>query len=334
MVVVVIVVALAVVALGAAILGPAATPASGVAAKVDPAVVDITTSLAYRNLGAAGTGVVLSPSGLVLTNNHVVEGAGTIRVRDVGSDRAYSATVLGTDVTQDIAVLQLKGASHLKTITVGDSTKVSTGEAVVAIGNADGVGGTPSVLTGVVEALDSSIVASDEVTGGSEQLTGLIRTNAPLEPGDSGGPLADRSARVIGIDTAGSAGYRFQSATGEGFAIPINAAFAVVHQIESGRGSTTVHVGPTAFIGVEVVASPFVSGAVVTGVVAGSPAARAGLADGDVIVSFAEQSVDSPTVLTGLMQTMRPGDEAPVGWVDQRGVQHTAVVRLTTGPPQ
>lgn len=105
--------------------------------------------------------MVLSSSGLVLTNNHVIEGASTIRVRDIGNDHDYSATVLGTDATHDIAVLQLKGASHLEAVTVGDSAKVSIGEAVIAIGNAGGVGGTPSVATGVVKAVGSSIVASD-----------------------------------------------------------------------------------------------------------------------------------------------------------------------------
>jgi len=332
--VVVIVVALAAIAIGRAMFGPVTSSASAIASKVDPAIVDITTNLAYQNAGGAGTGMVLGPSGLVLTNNHVIEGASSIRVRDVGNGHDYSATVLGTDATHDIAVLQLKGASHLKTVTVGNSATLSMGEAVIAMGNAGGVGGAPSVATGVVEALGSSIVASDAVTGGSEQLTGLIQTNAPLEPGDSGGPLANRSARVIGIDTAGSAGYRFQSGAGAGFAIPIDSALAIAHQIESGLGSTTIHIGPAAFLGVQVVTSPFVSGALVTGVIAGSSADRAGLVDGDVIVALGEQSVDSPTGLTDLMQSHHPGDVVQVGWVDQFGAQHTATVHLTAGPPQ
>jgi S1-C subfamily serine protease len=328
------VVVLGALAIGLAVSGPSKTPTSEIASKVDPGVVDVTTNLAYQNAELEGTGMVLSPSGLVLTNNHVIEGASTISVRDVGSGKRYTATVLGTDVTQDLALLQLKGASHLKTVTTANSSTVTKGEAVLAIGNAGGLGGTPTVATGVVEALDQSIVASDEASGATEQLSGLIETNAPLQPGDSGGPLVNRSARVIGMDTAASASYQFQSGSGGGFAIPMSSALAVATQIEAGHGSSAIHIGPTAFLGVLVEAVPGVDGAFVTGVASGSPAQAAGLVPGDVIVSLGTQSVNSPTALTRLIGNHHPGDVVQVGWLDQFGMQNTATVSLASGPPQ
>jgi S1-C subfamily serine protease len=321
-------------AIGRAAFGPPESSAARTASKVDPAVVDITTTLAYRRVGAAGTGVVLGSSGVVLTNNHVIEGAGTIRVTDVGNGDAYRATVIGTDLTADIALLRLTGASHLDTVGLGDSSTVTTGAAVVALGNAGGMGGAPSISTGVVEALGSSIIANDEITGGSEQLNGLIQTNARLEPGDSGGPLVDRSGRVIGIDTAGSTSYQIESGSDEGFAIPIDAALDIARQIESGLGSAAVHIGPTAFLGVQVSASATVSGAVVAAVVAGSPAQRAGLVVGDVIVSVGDAKVESPSTLTDLMQSHHPGDVVTVTWVGRSATRHSATVSLATGPPQ
>ena len=211
---------------------------AAVAAKVDAAVVNITSRLANHQGESMGTGVVLTASGEVLTNHHVIDGATSISVTDLGNGRTYSATVVGSDVAHDIAVLQLKGASGLKTITVGDSSKVAVGDAVIALGNAGGTGGPSNVATGHVTALDQSITASDEGGVNPEQLDGLIQMDAPLQPGDSGGPLADSSGRVIGIDTAASFGRSFRRVrrTGnEGYAVPINQAIAIARQIESAK---------------------------------------------------------------------------------------------------
>ena len=205
---------------------------------------------------------------------------------------------------------------------------------MLAIGNAGGLGGTPTVATGVVEALDQSIVASDEASGATEQLSGLIETNAPLQPGDSGGPLVNPSARVIGMDTAASASYQFQSGSRGGFAIPMSSALAVAAQIETGHGSSAIHIGSTAFLGVLVEAVPGVDGAFVTGVASGSPARAAGLVPGDVIVSLGTQSVNSPAALTRLIGNHHPGDVVQVGWLDRFGMQDTATVSLASGPPQ
>jgi S1-C subfamily serine protease len=314
------------------------TNAGSSATSIDQGVVDINTTLGYEGGSAAGTGVVLSSSGEILTNNHVVAGATSVSVTDVGSGRTYAATVVGTDRTDDIAVVQLTGASGLKTAALGDSTKVAVGDAVSAVGNAGGAGGTPSVATGTVTALGQSITASDQADGTSEQLTGLIETNAGIQAGDSGGPLVNSSGQVIAIDTAASSGFQFQSGGSQGFAIPVNQASTIARQIEAGHSSATVHIGPAAFLGVQIQsssASPdgsLSSGALVAGVEPGSPAQQAGLGAGDEIVSLGGQTVDSATTLTNLMQGYHPGDKVQLGWIDSSGQLHTATVSVATGP--
>jgi S1-C subfamily serine protease len=320
----------------------APTNISQIASGVNPGLVDLTVTLAYQNGTAAATGIVLTSTGEVLTNNHVVEGASSISATDVGNGQTYKATVVGYDRSRDIAVLQLSGASGLQTAPVGDSSTVSVGDGVVAIGNAGGTGGTPSAAGGSVIALDQQIVADG--AGGAESLSGLIEVNADVQPGDSGGPLVDRSGKVVGVDTAASARFAFRGDGGRGYAVPINQALAVVKQIESGSSSGTVHVGPTAFLGVALTpqaqggSSPgsqngtATAGAVVAGVLPGTPATKAGLKAGDVITSLDGQRVDSASTLTSLVGRHQPGDRVQVIWVDTSGTRHTATVTLATGP--
>ena len=180
---------------------------------------------------------------------------------------------------------------------------------MVAIANA---GGTPSNAGGSIVALNQPITASDSLDGASEQLSGLVQVNVSIQPGDSGGSLVNTAGQVIGIDTAASQSHSSQGSGTEGFAIPVDQALAVARQIESGQGSTTVHVGSTAFLGVLLSASSAQSGPdnlfgngtgssggsspsgpTVSSVVSGGPAAQAGLAAGDVITSLAGRSVDS-----------------------------------------
>src|SRR6202012_2677347 len=171
--------------------------AAAIASKIDPGLVDINTTLGYQQEQAAGTGIVLSSNGVILTNNHVIDGATSISVTDVGNKKTYTASVVGYDRTKDVAVLQLHNASGLQTATLGNSSNASVGEDVVGVGNAGGTGGTPSAAGGTVTALNQSITASDEGDGTSEQLSGLIETNAGIQPGDSGGALVDTSGTVI-----------------------------------------------------------------------------------------------------------------------------------------
>jgi len=312
------------------------TSVSAIAAKVDPALVDVNVTLGYQSGRAAATGIVLTSNGLVLTNNHVISGATAITATDIGNGRTYTATVVGYDRSHDIAVIQLQGASGLTTATLGDSSKVAVGQRVVALGNAGGAGGTPSAAGGSLVATNQEITATDEGAGTSEQLTGLLQTNAAIQPGDSGGPLVNTAGEVIGIDTAASSSYSFQSTETQGFAVPIDTATSIATQIAEHRSSSTVHIGPTAFLGVEFDTSfgagGTTSGATIVQAVQGSPAAGAGLSGGDVIVSVDGKSVGSATDLSGLLGQHKPGDTVTIGWIDQSGTHHASSVRLATGP--
>ena len=309
----------------------AGNPAT-IAQKVNPALVDINTSLSYQHGQAAGTGIVLTSDGVVLTNNHVITGATSISVTDVGNGSTYQADVVGYDRSHDIAVIKLRDASGLQTVRIGNSDKLTVGDYVVGLGNAGGVGGTPSSAEGTVVGLNRSITASDEANGTTEQLTGLIETDADIQPGDSGGALVNSSGQVIGIDTAASAGFSFQTQGGQGFAIPINQAMSIAGQIRSGQASATVHIGPTAFLGVLVDTTGSTQGATLSGVVARGPAAQAGLQGGDTIVSLGGKPVDSPNSLTALVGQYHPGQTVPVEWIDSAGQRHQATITLTTGP--
>jgi S1-C subfamily serine protease len=313
---------------------------SQIAAKTDPGLVDIVTTLGLQNGEAAGTGQVLTPNGEVLTNNHVIDGATSIRVTDIGNGQTYPAKVIGYDQTRDIAVLQLQGASGLQTVNLGNSGSAAVGQKVVALGNAGGKGGTPSVAVGHITGLNASITASDASSGTSERLTGLIHHNAPIQPGDSGGPLVNTAGQVIGINTAASSGFQFQSARTQAFTIPINEARTIAGQILAGHSSSTVHIGPTGLLGVEVMPAGDAaangvqagSGAAVAGVVQGDPAAQAGITAGDVITSVDGHRVTSPSALQAALEQHHPGDSVSVGWTDQSGQAHSATLTLTTGP--
>ena len=229
---------------------------SQIASRVDPALVDIVSTDGDQQASSAGTGIVLSSNGLILTNNHVIDGATAIKVTDIGNGKTYTATVVGYNASHDVAVLQAQGASGLTVASLGDSSSVQTGDHVVALGNALGKGGTPSKATGTVTALNQSITASDELSGSSEQLTGLIETNANIQPGDSGGSLVNSYGQVIGMDTAASSGAQGSPQSGQtavqAYAIPINDAVSIAKQIEAGNASADVHIGATAFLGVEI----------------------------------------------------------------------------------
>jgi len=312
---------------------------SEIAAQVDPGLVDIVTTLGYQRAQAAGTGMVLTPSGEVLTNNHVIEGATSIKAVDVGNGRTYRAAVVGYDRSHDVAVLKLRGASGLQTVATGNSAQVSPVEKVVAIGNAGGKGGTPSVVSGRIVALGASVTATDAAAGTSERLTGVIGHNAPIQPGDSGGPLVNLAAKVIGMNTAASSGFSLQGQA-HAFAIPINRALSIADQIESAQSSATVHIGATGFIGVAVVSADQAqqhgvqagSGVLIGSVFPGSPASAAGLRAGDVIVSAGGRRVGSPEALQSALQRHHPGDRVGLAWMDQGGLRHSATVTLIKGP--
>ena len=307
------------------------------ASKADTGIVDVSTTLGLEQASAAGTGIVLSGSGLVMTNNHVIRGATSIRVRVVTTGKSYTAKVLGYSVSGDIALLKLRNASGLTTAPIGRSSTVHVGDHVTAVGNAGGVGGAPSVTTGHVTALHQAITVSDESGGQTQQLQDLIQNTASVQPGDSGGAILNTSGRVIGVITAASGGFRFQGGSG-GFAIPVDNAVSITRQVQAGRSSSTVHVGPTAFLGVltrqAAGGSGDASGVLVAGVVSGTAASRAGIQEDDVITSFAGHSVTSPTGLAKLVLAIRPGTAVTLKWVDSFGNRHSVLVRPAAGPPQ
>jgi S1-C subfamily serine protease len=351
--------------------------ASQIAQRVDPALVDVVSTEGDQGATAAGTGIVLTSNGEVLTNNHVIRGATSIKVTDVGNGRTYTAKVVGYDASRDVAVIQLQHASGLTTANLGDSSSVQNGDAVTALGNAGGKGGTPSVATGAVTALNQSITASDEGSGAnSEQLSELIETNADIQPGDSGGALVNSFGQVIGMNTAASSGTQFQSESGQAaaqaYAIPIDKAESIAKQIEAGQSSSTVHIGATAFLGIETDGSNSGSGSgsgsgdsggfggfggfggqgdgsgfgdgsgtngsgtsngvTIAGTLSGSAAANAGLAEGDTITSVAGQTVSSASDIQQALVKHHPGDKISVNWVDQNGQSQTATVTLASGP--
>jgi len=316
---------LCVVAVGAV----CAAPGDAARRSLTTGVVDVNTTLGYQGGTAAGTGMVLTSSGEVLTNNHVIRGATAIRVTIPGG-RTYTATVVGYSVANDVAVLRLK-ASRLAHVSTGNSAAVKVGDSVTAVGNAGGVGGAPGTARGKVTALGRTITASAD--GIAEQLTGLIRIDAALRPGDSGGPLVNAAGRVIGMDTAASVGFAFR-ASGDGFAIPINKALALAKQIAAGRASTTVHVGSTPFLGLSVPTSSDVSGVVVSDVVGGGPADKAGIVAGDTIRTLNGRAVSSYSNLTKALLLHRAGAVLSLGIVDELGNRTTVTVHTTAGPPQ
>jgi S1-C subfamily serine protease len=319
-----------------------------VVARTDPGIVDVVSTLGYQNGTSEGTGIVLTSNGEILTNNHVINGATSIKVRDVGNGRVYPAKVVGYSESNDVAVIQLSGASGLTTANLGSSSTVKVGDKIVAIGNAEGLNGTPSVATGKVTALNRSITASDESAGTAEQLKGLIETNAGIEPGDSGGPLTNTSGQVVGIDTAASTGSTQLSAAQatQAFTIPINEALTIARQIEAGTSSATVHLGGTAFLGVQVGSSAgpgfggfggsgsgsSSSGAAVIGVEQGSAVAAAGLTGGDTITSLAGHSITASDQIRSVLTQYHPGDKVSIVWTDQTGASHSATIVLGSGP--
>jgi len=312
---------------------------NAVAAKVQPGVVDIYTQLS-SGISGAGTGVILTPEGEVLTNNHVIEGSTSISVVHVSTGQRYTAVVVGTVPSEDIAVIQIQGAANLPTVPIGKSSSVKVGDPIVALGNAGGVGGAPHTVSGSVEALNQTITATDLDGSHPETLSGLIQIDAPLEPGDSGGPLINKSAQVVGIDTAASATRRFSAGDSVGFAVPIDRATALAAQIEAGQASATVHLGVPGQLGV-VMSDPVPStgagagpaaGVIVAEVMSGSPAANAGVVAGDILTEVDGQPAATPDGVAAQIKQHRAGEKIDFSWTDESNRHRTATVVLAPGP--
>ena len=347
---------------------PIASTAHGISAQVMPGVVIIETGLRYNSEAAAGTGMVINPDGLVLTNNHVIEDATSITGTVAG--KTYQARVVGYDRTDDIALIRLQGAARLRVVPVGNSSLAKVGQPVVAMGNALG---HSAVITspGKLTKLNQTILASDEVgSTTSETLHGMLQADDGLVAGDSGGPLSTTDG-VIGMDTAANGTGRQQAV---GFAIPINTALTIAGQIAAGNANSVITIGYPPFLGTFVgtgtnanplrqaqlglsesaapatpapscytsnadltlpaATAPVTSGILVQGVICASPAARAGMLGGAVITAVNGQRVGSPADLSQAMARFRPGDTVSVTWVNASGKPTTSRIRVTAGPPQ
>jgi S1-C subfamily serine protease len=336
---------------------------SAIAKKVEPATVDITAN--GPDGQDEGTGMVLTPSGIVLTNNHVVDGSTVVTAQVDGTGKSYPVTVLGTDATDDVALLKLDGADFM-TVTIGNSSAINVGDQVVAIGNALALSGSETVTNGIISATGRSVSVEDQSTGLTENLKGLFQTSAPINPGNSGGPLVDSAGQVIGINTAqASSGGSGEPTSNVGFAIPINQAMGIARQIQAGKASATVDIGPHPVMGVEVTTvacaegqdnctplgstspsgavpfpgeptggytAPVDQGAVVTEVLQGYPAQAAGLVVGDVITSFNGATVKSLSDLSDQLSHLKVGGKVTVGWVTGNGSHRSATVTLAAGP--
>lgn len=291
-------------------------------------VVLVTTNLAYENASAAGTGIVLTKDGEIMTNNHVIRGATTINVIVPATKKSYPASVVGYDVSDDIALIKVDGTATFTTATRGDSSKLKIGQPTRAVGNANG-GGKLVLTAGKVTALRQSIVVNDD-QGGTARLSGLIQTSAKLVPGDSGGPLLDANGRVIGVDAAGSSNYQMQ--VSDGYAIPINKAYALVRLMEAGQASTLVHIGQTAFLGMRV--DNATGGIVVEQIIPGGASEGAGLVLGDVMTSIDGQTLATVDDLRAALFLHHPGDTVTLGVIDALGNATTVTLALGDGPPQ
>ncbi len=311
------------------------TNTSAIAAKVDPAIVDINTSIGSSQ--AAGTGMIISSTGEILTNNHVVSSSSSITVTVQGRSQKYSAHVVGVDVSQDVAVIQIDNSvSGLPTVTFAHSSALKVGDAIVAIGNALGQGGSPHATAGNITALDQTITAS-EGSGQSETLNGMIQSDAVIYEGDSGGALVNSSGQVVGMVTAGQAqGFR-SSASDVGYAVPSDTALSIVNRIRAHETAADLTYGQVGYLGVQVQSIDSVSaaqlglnvtsGALVVAVVSGGPAADVGMTRDSVITSLGGTTINSADALGPAIKSHKPGEQVSVTWVNASG-SHTANVTL------
>jgi S1-C subfamily serine protease len=291
-------------------------------------LVYINTTIDYGRGQAAGTGMILTSDGEILTNHHVIEGATSITVQLVSTGQTYDAEAVGYDSTHDVAVLQLENASGLTTVRTDTSGDVQVGDQVTGVGNANGDGGAASAAAGTVSALDQSITVQSQSGGAAEKLGGLIEVSANIIAGDSGGALYDPDGEVIGMNTAASSG----DADVTGYAVPIAQALTIAEQIGNRDENGSVHIAGTGFLGVQMAASAGPVGTLVAGAVDGAPAESAGISDGSRITALNGSPVSSAAQLSEAVAIVDPGTSVSVSWTDPSGMSHTATVTLAAGP--
>ena len=339
--------------------GSSQQEASPASAEESTGVVLIDSELGYENAEAAGTGIVLSKDGLVLTNNHVIADSTKIAVTVATTGKTYEASVVGSDSTKDVAVLRLKDASNLQPATI-DEDSVDVGDVVTAVGNSEGQGQLQAA-DGTVTDLGASVTTTAQGTEDSETLNNMIKVQADIVSGDSGGALLDDQGEVVGMNTAASSGAPVVT----GFAIPIETALTTAESIIDGQQTSTNTIGYPAFLGIGVQqdsqstqsgqgsqsiqpgignsnsqsgqsgqsgSTSQTAGAVVAGVYEDTPAAEAGLTAGDTITQIGSTQITDGTALSSAIAEHKPGDTVSMSWTDADGQSHTAEVTLTEGP--
>lgn len=307
--------------------GPVASMAD-VAARVLPGVVNIQTAGFDGSRGEA-SGVVIDRSGVIVTNHHVVEGARTVRVafNDGRHERPVPAEVVGTASERDLAIVRVR-FRDLVPVRLGRSSRLRLGDPVLAVGFPLGLGG-PTVTQGIVSGLDRTIQASS-----GPPLEGLLQTDAAINPGNSGGALVDAAGRLVGINTVGA---RAGAAENVGFAISIDSARAVIDEIRSTPPDRRPWLGvsletiDSAADAVQLGVPPDTRGAVVVAVFGGSPAARAGVREGDVVISIDAKTVRSTADVAAALKGRGPGDRVTLELVDPSGPRRV-VVRVGKRP--
>ncbi len=289
-----------------------------------PAVVAIVDDGGPDAGGAAGTGFVISADGVIVTNNHVVQNAHHIQA--VFSDRKQpvDVTVLGRNPNSDLAVLKVD-VTNLQTIKLGNSDDVQVGDDVVAIGNALALQGGLTVTRGIVSGLHREVA-----TDANSKLEDVIQTDAAINPGNSGGPLVDSQGRVIGINTAIADP---SSAQNVGFAIPISQAEPIIAQLRVGKqpaylGVSSEDVSQARAEGRKVSVD---AGAVIIRIASGTPASKAGVQTGDVIVEFDGKSISGAAALGAAVRAHKPGDHVDMV-IDRDGTRSTRSVTLAESP--
>ena len=285
-------------------------------------LVRIVSTMRYAGATAAGTGMVLTSTGEVVTNHHVVEGSTSIKVKVMSTGRTYTAAVVGADAKDDVAVLQLAGASGLSTVTP-DTDGAVVGDAVTAVGDANGTVNRLSAATGRITALRRSITTQSEGTATGERLTGLMQISSDVISGDSGGATYDADGEVVGMTTAASSG----GADVEGYAVPIAKVLRIVDDLESGVTSSRYDYTRPAFLGVGLDEST----ATVQGVYPGTPAAGAGITAGDRVTAVDGTRVSTTARLQAAIARRSPGDRVAITWTGTDGTSHAETVTLASG---
>jgi putative serine protease PepD len=324
---------------------------SATAAVVSPSVVAITVTSGQS--GDQGSGVIFDTQGHILTNNHVVAGAGagsqiTVTLAD---KRTYDATVVGTDPSTDLAVIKLtNGPSDLKPITLGDANTVKVGDQVMAVGNPLGLAGT--VTTGIVSALNRPVTTSDQQQQPADPtqqqqstadtvVTNAIQTSAAINPGNSGGALVNAGGQLIGINSAiaslgSSSGSSTQAGSiGIGFAIPVNEARSIAEQLITTGVATHPYLGVASKDGLVADGAAKRAAAVLTNVVAGTPADKAGLQAGDAIIGVDGNSIDGSLSLVAQVRERNVGDKVTLTVLragQTRSVTSTLIAKPATTP--